>query len=379
MKKLVKLEKPKDIFIDTEIKDFKDPQFIYLPCECNYKEGEYLYKNTFINDIVTSISGYVVKTEKLKCQNSITKCYKIANDYKENIKEKIQKKKCKNKDDLINYLEKFNLNNIITKISNKESIQNIVFSCIDEETYSFSEFMTLSNYFNEILETLNYLLNVFSLSKGIIATKNTFSSSIKNVKSILGTYPNILLRLIPDLYLISYEENLCDYLNILSKDTLILNGQEILDLYYALIKGKINNSVLLTISGNNVLKTMIVMTRTNTLAKEVIDKYIELKSNDYDIYINGLLRGYKENNECLITKDIHTIIINEKETTIEEECINCGACQEICPFHINVLKCYLEKRSSKKCFNCGLCNYICPANIKLKEVVGMVNNEKKKH
>ncbi len=369
MKKLIKLEKDKELVIDNQIYDYVDPTCIYIPIndEDNLKIGDYVYKNTYLNNCFTSVSG---KLEEFREQDNL-KYIKIINDYKENTLNKNNKKEIKSKEDLLIYLDLFHLNNIIKKIKKKDKIETIILSSIDEECYSLSEFMILANFFNEILETLNYLMEIFKVKDGIIATKNTDSNAIKNVRSILGTYPNIKISLLPDRYLISYEDNLCEQLHINKDNALIFTSQELIDLYYALIKAKINNSLFLSISGNNLVKSMIINTRIGTNLKEIVDKFLELKTNDYDIYINGLLKGMKVNNleDVIILNNIHTIIINKKKNKGVDECINCGACYKICPVNIDVLKCYKNKRLSKKCLGCGLCNYICPANINLKEVV----------
>jgi len=37
-------------------------------------------------------------------------------------------------------------------------------------------------------------------------------------------------------------------------------------------------------------------------------------------------------------------------------CINCGACQKVCPIDIPVFK----KPNSQECIRCGACRYACP-------------------
>ncbi len=371
MKKLIKLLKDKELNYLNQINDFIDPTCIYLPKDNNYQVNDYIYKNTFINNIPSSISGKIAKIEKRKFNNEDIFCYQIINDFKENAKNKIRKKSPKNKEELMNYLDLFHLTEIINKINEKGNLNNIVVCAVDEECYSFNEFISLSNYYNEIITTLNHLLEICVINNGFIATKNTDSGSIKKVKSILGTYPNIKMKLLPDLYLISYEEYLCSYLNIKKEETLIFNTNEILILYNALFKNRVLNEKIITISGNNIAKSLIIKTRIGTPLKEIIDKFIEIKDNNYNIFINGIYVGYQVTSfsDVIISPSIHTIIINKLVIEEETECLNCGACFKICPVNINVKKCYFEKMLSKKCLGCGLCNYICPANLKLKEVI----------
>lgn len=361
MKKLVKIEANKNLYFLNQINNFLDPTYIYLPTNNKeFKENDYIYKNMLVEDNISSISGSIKSIK-----NNILQ---IKNDYKENSVSNKRKRNIKNKDDLLNLLEEFHLLSLKDKIKNQD-ITHLVVSAIDEECYSLKEFMILANFYTDIASTLNTLLNTFNIKEGIIATKDTSEASIKNIKSILGTYPQIKLSLVPNQYLISREVYLCSYLNMPINNTLILTMQDVLDITNAL-KGKYTLDTIITISGNNLVKSLIINVRIGTLLKEVINKFIEIKENDYDIFVNGLLQGYKVPDfNVIITKDIHTIVINKKIEVFQDECINCGACIKICPLNINVKKCFKEKRYSKKCFGCGLCNYICPANLPLKEVV----------
>ena len=231
--------------------------------------------------------------------------------------------------------------------------------------------MRLSHNYPEILETFDFLLNILNLSQGILATKNTNFKSIKNVKSIIGTYPNIKISLLPDKYLISYKEFICEYLNQKKEETLLLTTNEIYAIYNVIKKAKDITEQLITISGNAIKKSLVINIRIGTLLEEVIKEFIEIIDNNYEIYINGYLQGIKisDVSKVIIDRNIDSVIINKMEEDNETECINCGACKKICPFNINVKNCYFDKMKHKNCIGCGLCNYICPAKINLKKVV----------
>lgn len=46
----------------------------------------------------------------------------------------------------------------------------------------------------------------------------------------------------------------------------------------------------------------------------------------------------------------------------KEECINCGACEEVCPVNCIIEK--DEKRfiNSEDCIDCGACKEVCPVD-----------------
>ena len=105
--------------------------------------------------------------------------------------------------------------------------------------------------------------------------------------------------------------------------------------------------------------------KINTSLKDVLDKFINIIDEEYDILINGLMNGFiiKNIDDFIITKDITSINIMKKKDIIKNECIKCGKCISICPEGVNPL----SLRNKDKCIDCGLCSYICPCNINLRE------------
>jgi len=379
MANLVKI-KEKEIYIVNKINEFKNPMHIYIPIlkKETFKLNDYIYKNTNFNSFVTSVSGYISGIKKVRYKNKLVEALEITNDFKENKNFKRKKEKVKSKEELINILNNYYLDDIANKISKLDSIENLVISSIDEEIYSVKEFLRLANNYIDILETSDNLLNILNVKTGIIATKSTNFKSIKNVKSIIGTYPNLKISLVPDKYLISYKEFLCKYLNLKQENILVLTTSEIYNIFKCLKKAKDNTEQLITISGDAILKSLVINVRLYTSLEEILDEYIKIEEDDYEIYVNGYLKGrkIKDYKEIIITKDINSIVINKKDSEEVTSCINCGACNKICPYNINVKKCYTNNSNNKRCIGCGLCNYICPANIKLKEIVMSDKNEK---
>ena len=373
MLQLIKLENNNHIFLVNHINEYLNPLYIYIPIfdKTTFKMKDYVYKNTLFGDEVASVSGNILGSKKIIVNKKHIPALKIKNDFKENNISKKRVKKINSKEELIELLNNFNLKDIANIILSKQNIKNFIVSSIDEEIYAINEFIILSNYYNEILDTIEYLLKLFSLDKSLILTKNTNSKSIKNVKSIIGTYPKINISLVPDKYIISRDEFICKYLNISLDETLILKTSEIYKIYKVLLKAKMNTETIITISGDAIEKSLVINTKIGVSLKELLDEFIKFICDDYEVYVNGYLSGIKIENidEVIITKNTSSIVINKSKKEEESSCINCGACKKICPVNINVKYCYFNKLSHKNCIKCGLCNYVCPARLKLKEIV----------
>ena len=379
MANLIKIPENENINLDTMLNLYLDPLYIYMPItkKDNYKLNNYLYKNTNIENNKTSISGKINGAKKVIVNNKEVVALEIKNDFKENVKERINKINIKNKEDLENILKLYNLTNIIDKIDNKE--EYLVITCALDSGYNYNEVIILNNYYRKLCKLINDLLKILNINQAILAIKNTSYTNIKNIKSIIGTYPNIQVKLLMDNYLVSYDKFLCQELNISLDKTIILN---ITDIYkiYTIFKTNMLNETFLSISGDAIQKSMVIKTKLGTSIKEILDKFITITEPDYTIYINGILKGREVSNldDYIVCDDLKYIVINKRQIIKEEECFNCGACYKVCPSNINVLKCYLENKKNNKCIGCGLCNYVCPANIKLKEKIYGDIDEKKK-
>ena len=369
MKTLIKINENPNINMVGKTYEFIDPTKIYIPILTNisFHKNDYIYKNNYYNNYISSISGYVSGSKKVYLNKKYVNALEVTNDFKENSKIKRRKKKITNREELIDNLKRFSLFDLINKLNNSKN--NLIISCVDEEEYSINEFMRLSNNYDEILITIDFLSKILNIKNITLAIKNTNAKSIKNVKSIIGTFPNIKIILLPDNYLIGLKTNLCEFLNLKEEDSLVLTTNEIFDIYTTSIKFRDITEKYVTISGDALVKSFLINVKLGTSLNEIIKKYCKIKEKEYNVYINGYLQGICVNKEdVIITKEINTIVINKikEEAT---ECINCGACHKICPVSINPKRCFFNKTINPKCIGCGLCNYICPANIDLKRIV----------
>ena len=380
MKTLIKINENPNIKIVGNTFEFIDPTKIYIPILTNasFHQNDYIYKNNYYSNYISSISGYVSGSKKIYLNKKFVNALEITNDFKENSHIKRRKKKITNREELIDNLKRFYLSDLITKLDSNKN--NLIISCVDEEEYTINEFMRLSNNYDEILLTIDFLSKMLNIKNITLAIKNTNAKSIKNVKSIIGTFPNIKIVLLPDNYLIGLKENLCEFLNLKIDDSILFTTNEIYDIYTTSIKFKDICEKYVTISGDALAKSFLINVKLGTSLTEIIKKYCKINEKEYNVYINGYMQGINVNKEkVIITKEINTIVINKKQNNLVTECINCGACYKICPVNINPQKCFFNKTINPKCIGCGLCNYICPANIDLKTVIKGVNYEEKEN
>ncbi|MFZ3386028.1 MAG: electron transport complex subunit RsxC [Candidatus Hydromicrobium sp.] len=92
------------------------------------------------------------------------------------------------------------------------------------------------------------------------------------------------------------------------------------------------------------------------------------------IIIGGPMMGISiVDTDFPVTKGTNCILVKEGRVQIEQNCINCGRCVDICPMKLmplvyarNVKRGYFEvcrEYYIENCIECGSCAYVCPANI----------------
>ncbi len=383
---LCTIKKDYNIKLQSKTDDFLNADFVYYPYKNNIKLkiklNDYVYKNMNIFDngsfpIFSSVSGKCIGTKKMSDKSGKTvDCLVIENDFKEKVQKRIGVKKNINtytREEVTTLVNKFGIfendhENILVGdiLNNHESAETLIINTIESEPYMASELFLVSNYIYEILETVDALMQIFSFKKCLFIIKNNASEIISKAIDYIGTYPNIEIKLIDDLYPIDNYLILKKYLKIPS--SCILKSSTIYKIYLALKRNMALSEKLITITGNAIINPKVINVKIGTPLKSVINEMIKIRKNKDIIYIaNGLISGNEIDIDSLIvTPSLNGLIINEKNIVKTNECIKCGQCYQNCPVNINpVLLVNNKKTDISKCLHCGLCSYVCPANINI--------------
>ena len=401
--RLVHLEKDFSIKVSSVMGTYINPEHVYIPMPFGYslrvKFNEVVFKGQVIleNDsgisINSSISGKVVGVKD--CTNSfgkVQKCIVVENDFKENFKKRPGTKRIINelsKEELIRKIE----DNGVTDFSKpysmlhktfrkKTMIKNIVFNGIDIEPYVASESFVLRNYTDELLEMLDALNDIIKPDNLFLVLKSSDGENIDKLNNLIGTYPKIKLKIVPDAYPIGNDIVLLNYLfnkNVNYDESLVLSATNTYAVYNAIKRNRQLTERMVTISGNGIKNPQVFNMKIGALVMPLVQDQIELKSEKkLRYYANGLMTGTEVKiDELIVTNDMTSLIINEEEHRESDPCISCGKCFESCPININPKfimdnidsDVVLMRSKKESCIACGLCSYVCPAKIKLNKYV----------
>ena len=356
---LIKLEKDKSILPPTTITYFLNPDYVYIPVKnIIVKENDLVYKRQMVSEnIYSPVSGKVLGIKKCNVLNKKQNTLVIENDFREMNKEKDKKKIKLNIPNLLKLIEENP--RLFNKFKSSKTFDTIIVSNINDNPYVYNKIFLLKENIDDILELIESLSIIYKSDNNLLIIKNNEAFIIDECLKVIGTYPKIKLTLVNDEYLLENERYLAEKLS-LKNNCLYLTVEDILEIN-DLLKTNISTTMIITVSGNAIKENKVFRLKENTLLSVLVSKYIEIKENDYEVIINGLMTGFKLNvvDDFVITKDIKSINIMKKTNVISNKCINCGKCIEICPENVNPL----TLKNKKKCLDCGLCSYICPARI----------------
>ena len=370
--------------IDNKIHDYLNPEYLYIPILDGYKvtvkeDSNILKEDVILSngdiDIYSPISGKVIgKSSSLLLNNNKINALVIENDFKEEVKKPkgvIRYISDYSKSEVIDLVHKYQA----STVNLRRKAARIVINGIDKDPYEKTRSFLIDNYSDKILETIDSLADVLNVKEILFAINNNDSNNVINLSSHIGTYPNIKLKLMPDVYPIGFKSILLK--NILTKKqidegVIVLNVEDVYNIYTVLKRRKPILDTLVTISGNSVETPMVVKCKIGTSMQDLIKNTCKISNDNYYVIINGLISGITlENLNSVITKDIRSIFLNTISEDKEVECINCGLCNIKCPLHLNPKYIKEHKKADKsKCIGCGLCTYICPSKINFKPYLG---------
>lgn len=370
MRKYIKLDNHSNGEGVAKLKSFFSPDVVYIPLEDNFKiklKDKKVLKGEFVsNKNYSYVSGNACGFKNCLTVSGVKRCLVIENDYKE------QSKKIKKltEEELNSYLE----SSLKLKLNSNET--SLIFSIVEDEPYIYTFSMLVNNYFRDLLDTLEYLKVKFSYDNVYVVIKECEKKNIENLISTLGIYPFIKLVTVPNIYPILNTNYLFEVLNI--KSGTILNPEEIYIINNVLQNKRVVTEKFLSIVGVNI-KPVVVNVKLGSNVRDIL-KFLKIKYENYDIYLNGCISGKKIANldDLIVTGDLRALVINEKLIENSSKCISCGLCFSSCPVGINPKYIYenhnISKEYLEKCIKCGLCNYVCPSHIDLKAVVEREDN-----
>lgn len=401
-----------NVKLKKDIYEYIKPQIIYVPLENKsgvtykhlVKQGDYVYKGDVvaINESInfplhSSVSGYVITgTKKIMNNGKKIKCVVVENDFKEKYRDKIGAKRNLNnytKEEFLNLLKNSGITGLggsdfptFIKYSTDNKIDYLLVNGVECEPYIGCDKAVMDNYSEEILECIDSILEIMKIKKAYIVIKENNVKSLEKLKKYIGTYPNITISTMPDMYPAGWERNVVEhtigkkYVNYpIEIGVIVSNVSTIYAIYEMLKYNRPLTERIITITGTVIKKPANVKVKIGALLSEIIENIEGYKDIKNPLFIAGgpMMGTSLPTDELVVTKDLNCVLVIDDIEEVNYPCINCGKCTMVCPskiYPVLIMKNYNNEKKLKdlkpnKCIECGLCSYVCPSKIEVREFV----------
>ena len=358
-----------NIKLKKDIREYIKPQIIYIPLENKsgttykhlIKEGDYVCKGDVvaINEKIdfplhSSVSGYAITgTKKIMNNGKKIKCIVVENDFKEKYRDKIgAKRNLSNysKEEFISLLKNSGITGLggsdfptFLKYSTDNKIDYLLINGVECEPYIGCDKAVMNTYTEEILECIDSILEIMKIKKCYVVVKESNLTSIEKFKKYIGTYPNIELKTMPDMYPAGWERSIVEH--VLGKKyenypteigTIVSNVSTIYAIYEMLKYNRPLTERIITITGTGIKKPTNVKVKIGALLSEVIENIEGYKDIKNPLFIAGgpMMGNSLPTDELVVTKDLNCVLVIDDIETTNYPCINCGKCASVCPSKI---------------------------------------------
>ncbi|HQC83746.1 MAG TPA: 4Fe-4S dicluster domain-containing protein [Bacilli bacterium] len=379
MNNMISVNDYKSISVEKKVRDFLNPDYVYIPIPYGYsiivKTEDHVFKEQVIikgdKYIYSPVSGKVIGvTDSMHIHNANINCLIIENDFEERVENRHGVSKYINdfkKEEMLELIDKYQA----CDINFRENAKTLLINGIDKDPFERTRSFIINSYSDKLLETIDALLTILDVQETIFTINNSDTLNVVNVSNNIGTYPNIKLKLIPDIYPLGFPSILIK--NVLSKreindGVIMLNVEDVYNIYNVLKRKKPITEKLVTVSGNAIESPLVVNVKIGTSMADLIKNVCKVCDDNYFVVINGLIAGISlKSLSSVITSSTRSIFLSTKDNSKESLCINCGLCNSKCPVHLNPKYLREHKNADKsKCIHCGLCTYLCPSKINFK-------------
>lgn len=392
------------------LNSYLKPEMVYIPLfsfgsemEKKVSKGDYVHKGELLGiskgkyniPIFSSVSGYIKEFAYMTHQTGKkVEAVVIENDYKEELKKKYELRKRINRLTKEEFTDKIEECGIVgmggagfptfVKYKTDKKINTLIINAVECEPYITADYTVLMEKCEDILETIDDILEINDIDEAIIAVKETNLELISKLNKYLGTYLRIKLYEVPNIYPMGWERTLIkeikkvEYDKVpIEKGIVVNNAATIYAISQALKFDKPIIERIVTFTGEGLKKPQNVLVKIGTKVSDVI-KYLGGKYKNTIMIANGPMMGHLADEDLVVTPDLNCVLVlKENKEVLSKECIRCGKCSSVCPANLCpvLIKDYIEDNEMLKklkpelCSECGLCTYICPSKLDIREYV----------
>lgn len=273
-----------------------------------------------------------------------------------------------------------------------EKINHLIVNGAECEPYATSDYRTILEKSEQILEGIRLLDQVFEVKTITITLEKDMAQAGQALeKQIAQTgYSKCQVKLLPTQYPQGAERKLievCKGLQVpsggLPKDVgcLVSNVGTLVAIYQAVRLGKPLTERVVTVTGSPIKEAKNLLVRIGTPVDDLIDQCGGFDQAPRKVLLGGPMMGQAINDGGIPiskgTTHVTFLAADEVDQRNRMDCIRCAECLNVCPVGLQpilISNAYergdiqaAQELGALDCIECGNCSYICPSHIPLLE------------
>ncbi|KPU26517.1 electron transporter RnfC [Caloranaerobacter sp. TR13] len=280
----------------------------------------------------------------------------------------------------------------------EKKIDTIILNGSECEPYLTADHRLMVEYPEKVVFGLEVIMKAVNANKGIIGIEDNKPDAIENIRSIVAKKPNIELAVLETKYPQGGEKRLIDAITgrkvpagALPMDVgvIVNNVGTAAAIADAIQKGMPLIERIVTVTGNGIVQPSNLIVKIGTLFKEIIEQCGGYSGEPGKIISGGPMMGFAQyTDEVPVIKGTSGILVLKQKdaySEVEQPCIKCARCVDVCPVGLLPIKIANYSQKSKwdeaeaysalYCIECGSCSFICPAKRPLVQRIRLAKGE----
>lgn len=273
------------------------------------------------------------------------------------------------------------------KYKGVKDIDTIIINGVECEPFLTTDYEAMKRDGELLFEGVSIMLKASGASKAFVCFKKNKTKVYDALNPIVGNYPNIELKLVPDVYPMGWEKLLTKtvtkrtYQKLPSEAHVIINNaQTAIELAKSAKTGYITTHKQITVSGEGIKTNANCIVPIGTKVSEIVKFMGGYQVEDGVVLLGGPMcsKGLMNDNVAIQT-NVNGLTVLKKIVRPAQTCLRCGACSDHCPTNLQPveLKIAYERKDIERmmalnptvCIGCGLCSFVCPSFIEVNDFV----------
>lgn len=271
-------------------------------------------------------------------------------------------------------------------------IDTLILNGAECEPYSTSDYRTIIEYADEMIEGIKIIDSVFKVKNVYIGLEDDMTEAAKVLEDKISeqNLSNYLVKVVPAQYPQGSEKQLienCTGLQVppggLPSDIgcIVSNVSTFVAIYKAVRLGKPLTERVTTITGTPIKDPKNLLVRIGTPIDDLIDQCGGFEVPPRKVINGGPMMGQaiKDGGIPISKGTTHVSFLSADEVDEKErmDCIRCAECLNVCPVSLQpilISNAYergdiaaAKELGAMDCIECGNCTFICPSNIPILE------------